>query len=119
MCSQGGQGFQGAHGKQTKQGFQGNQGKINKDRPHCLNKRIKKGDVIMKNKMKIIKRAIKAQMYNPENLSSRILVTFRINRECLKPQSYLYKASISKSKAFEINRNHKYSDAISVKSNFL
>lgn len=69
--------------------------------------------------MKIIKRAIKAQIYNPEILSSKILVTFRINRECLKPQSYLYKASVSKLKAFEINRNHKYSDAIYIKSNFL
>lgn len=119
MYSQGGQGFQGTYGKQTKQGFQGNQGKIKMSRPNCLHKRIKKGDDIMKNKMKIIKRAIKAQIYNPEILSSKILVTFRINRECLKPQSYLYKASISKLKAFEVSKKLELSGNIYIESNFL
>jgi hypothetical protein len=73
----------------------------------------------MKNKMKNIKRALKAQLCNPEYLSSKILVTFRINRECLKLQSYLYKASISKLKAFEIPIKLKISDDIYIKSNFL
>lgn len=73
----------------------------------------------MKNKMKNIKRALKAQSYNPEYLSSRILVTFIINNECLKPQSYLYKASISKLKAFEISKKLELSGNIYIKSNFL
>lgn len=73
----------------------------------------------MKNKMKNIKRALKAQSYNPEYLSSKILVTFIVNNECLKPQSYLYKASISKLKAFEISKKLELSDNIYIESNFL
>lgn len=72
----------------------------------------------MKNKMKNIKRALKAQIYNPELLLNSMMVTFIVNNECLKPQSYLYKASISKLKAFEISKKLRILDIITIKSNF-